>query len=67
MIGQIVTHYRILEQLGQGGMGDLETAKETYRQARGHLQNAADGFDDLRMRRSFLETPLALSILASAS
>jgi tetratricopeptide (TPR) repeat protein/tRNA A-37 threonylcarbamoyl transferase component Bud32 len=58
--------YLVLAQLLRAA-GDPIGANSAHDKAQHYLHVAAESIDDPTMRQSFLETPLALSILASAS
>ena len=68
MIGRTVSHYRILEKLGEGGMGVVYVAEDTLLGRRVAIKtlNASRSSDDRHFRTRFLREARAVSALTHA-
>jgi len=64
MIGQTVSHYRILESLGAGGMGTVYLAEDTHLGRRVAVKFPSLGSDDHDYRARFLREARAVSELS---
>src|SRR5688572_13634422 len=65
MIGQIVSHYRILSRIGEGGMGVVYIAEDTHLHRRVAIKfPVAAGTDDKRYHARFLREARAISALS---
>ena len=64
MIGQSLSHYRIIEKLGQGGMGEVFLAHDTSRDRKVALKFLPDIFpgDPERLARFEREAKLLASL-----
>lgn len=63
MIGQTVSHYRILESLGEGGMGSVYVAEDTHLGRRVAIKFPAPTSDAHHFRARFLREARAVSTL----
>ena len=64
MIGQIVTHYRILDKLGEGGMGSVYVAEDTRLGRRVAVKFPTITSDEHHYRARFLREARAVSTLS---
>jgi serine/threonine protein kinase len=64
MIGEIVTHYRILDQLGEGGMGTVYLAEDTRLGRRVAIKFPAITSDEHHYRARFLREARSVSNLS---
>ncbi len=65
MIGQIVSHYRIVEKLGEGGMGSVYAAEDTHLGRHVAIKFPhGTGADENRYRARFLREARAVSTLS---
>jgi serine/threonine protein kinase/Tfp pilus assembly protein PilF len=64
MIGQTVSHYRILEPLGEGGMGTVYLAEDTHLGRRVAIKFPSVGSDSHDYRARFLREARAVSELS---
>jgi tetratricopeptide (TPR) repeat protein len=64
MIGRTISHYRIVEKLGQGGMGVVYSADDLTLRRRVAIKFCSSTRDDPRMRRSLLDEARAASTLS---
>ncbi len=65
MIGQTVSHYRILEPLGEGGMGTVYLAEDTHLGRRVAIKFPSLNSDSHDYRARFLREARAVSELES--
>ena len=63
MIGQIVSHYRILEELGEGGMGTVYLGEDLHLARRVAIKFPLTKPDDHHLRARFLREARAASQL----
>ncbi|HYG81092.1 MAG TPA: tetratricopeptide repeat protein, partial [Pyrinomonadaceae bacterium] len=64
MIGQTVSHYRILEKLGEGGMGVVYAAEDTHLGRRVAIKFPASTTGEHNFRARFLREARAVSTLS---
>ena len=64
MIGQTVSHYRILESLGEGGMGTVYVAEDTHLGRRVSIKFPVATADEHNYRARFLREARAVSKLS---
>jgi serine/threonine protein kinase/Tfp pilus assembly protein PilF len=64
MIGQTISHYRILNQLGEGGMGVVYLAEDTHLGRRVAIKFATATHDKQQFRARFLREARAISALS---
>jgi serine/threonine protein kinase/tetratricopeptide (TPR) repeat protein len=64
MIGQTVSHYRILEKLGQGGMGVVFVAEDIHLGRRVAIKFLSTSSDEHQYRARFLREARAVSSLS---
>ncbi|PYS73257.1 MAG: hypothetical protein DMF69_05360, partial [Acidobacteria bacterium] len=64
MIGQTVSHYRILETLGEGGMGTVYLAEDTHLGRRVAIKFPSLSSDSRDYRARFLREARAISDLS---
>ncbi|HYY59005.1 MAG TPA: serine/threonine-protein kinase, partial [Pyrinomonadaceae bacterium] len=64
MIGQTVSHYRILDELGKGGMGVVYLAEDTHLGRRVAIKFLSDASDNHHFRARFLREARAVSMLS---
>src|SRR5882672_1597832 len=67
MIGQTVSHYRILEALGEGGMGTVYLAEDTRLGRRVAIRFPSISSDSFDYRARFLREARAISELSHPS
>jgi tetratricopeptide (TPR) repeat protein len=67
MIGAIVTHYRIVSKLGEGGMGVVYEAEDLTLGRRVALKFCSSRHDDAKLRASLLKEARAASSLSHPS
>ena len=66
MIGRTLSHYRILEKIGEGGMGVVYLAEDTLLGRRVAIKtiHSRAGAEDLHFRARFLREARAVSALS---
>ena len=65
MIGRTISHYRIVEKLGEGGMGVVYIAEDTHLGRRVAFKTlTARGADNQHFRARFLQEARAVSALS---
>src|SRR5687767_12321119 len=64
MIGQVVSHYRIVERLGEGGMGSVYLAEDLHLGRRVAVKLPLDTRNDHHFRARFLREARAVSSLS---
>jgi serine/threonine protein kinase/Tfp pilus assembly protein PilF len=64
MIGQVVSHYRILEPLGEGGMGTVYVAEDVHLGRRVAVKFPTVTSDEHHFRARFLREARAVSMLS---
>src|SRR5690349_6297754 len=64
MIGQTVSHYRILDKLGEGGMGTVYTAEDSHLGRRVAIKFLNANANDHHYRARFLREARAISSLS---
>ncbi|MBA3767823.1 MAG: protein kinase, partial [Acidobacteria bacterium] len=64
MIGQVVSHYRIIEPLGEGGMGTVYIAEDMHLGRRVAIKFPASSSDEHHFRARFLREARAVSKLS---
>jgi serine/threonine protein kinase len=65
MIGQVVSHYRILERLGKGGMGEVYLAEDTNLGRRVAIKFPVLTSNEHDFRARFLREARAISELSN--
>ncbi|HEV2762417.1 MAG TPA: tetratricopeptide repeat protein, partial [Pyrinomonadaceae bacterium] len=63
MIGQTISHYRILDKLGEGGMGSVYVAEDTHLGRRVAVKIPSATGDEREFRARFLREARAISAL----
>ncbi|HYP53480.1 MAG TPA: serine/threonine-protein kinase, partial [Pyrinomonadaceae bacterium] len=63
MIGQTISHYRILDKLGEGGMGSVYVAEDTHLGRRVAVKIPSTQGDEREVRARFLREARAISAL----
>jgi serine/threonine protein kinase/tetratricopeptide (TPR) repeat protein len=64
MIGQTISHYRITEKLGEGGMGIVYIAEDTYLGRQVAIKTISPASDSRHFRTRFLREARAISALS---
>ncbi len=64
MIGHTVSHYRVVEKLGEGGMGSVYVAEDTHLGRRVAIKFPTDKGDEHHFRARFLREARAISGLS---
>jgi serine/threonine protein kinase/Tfp pilus assembly protein PilF len=64
MIGQTISHYRITEKLGEGGMGIVYIAEDTYLGRQVAIKTISPASDGSHFRSRFLREARAISALS---
>jgi serine/threonine protein kinase/Tfp pilus assembly protein PilF len=64
MIGQTISHYRITEKLGEGGMGVVYAAEDTYLGRQVAIKTISPDSDSKHFRSRFLREARAISALS---
>ena len=63
MIGTTLSHYKILEKIGQGGMGEVYRAKDTNLDGEGAVEGLPGQFTGDHQRRARFEREAKLLCL----
>src|SRR2546423_3485117 len=64
MIGQTISHYRVVEKLGEGGMGSVYVAEDTHLGRRVAIKFPTETGDEHHFRARFLREARAVSNLS---